>query len=354
MTSVMAVCEINNSFDDSYISGKDGNVLKLKLPEQICHSCGFPIADRYLLKVLNDYYHEHCLRCVSCDKSLTTLESCFVKGGQVFCKDDHVNFFIPKCARCCLPLQPNDIVHRSRNLTFHAHCFQCVYCGRQLKTGDQYFCIDGQVVCQQDYLFSLGPGQQQNNVGEVMFSMPQIPPFFADLDPNLQIHHRSGSSKKLPKRPRTILNSSQRKAFKIAFEKGPKPSKKIREQLAKETGLSVRVVQVWFQNQRAKIKKIQRKQEIHRQNSSQNSDPVNADGTMTSLESEPKSPSSLKSIYDSDSEDIEVDSGRSSSQTIQRQSSLTSLFSSNNLPEVPEKDPIDKLYHMQNTYFAYA
>jgi len=33
----------------------------------------------------------------------------------------------------------------------------------------------------------------------------------------------------------------------------------VREALAKETGLSVRVVQVWFQNQRAKMKKIQRK-----------------------------------------------------------------------------------------------
>lgn len=39
----------------------------------------------------------------------------------------------------------------------------------------------------------------------------------------------------------------------------PKPCRKVREALAKETGLSVRVVQVWFQNQRAKMKKIQRK-----------------------------------------------------------------------------------------------
>ena len=33
----------------------------------------------------------------------------------------------------------------------------------------------------------------------------------------------------------------------------------MREALAKDTGLSVRVVQVWFQNQRAKMKKMQRR-----------------------------------------------------------------------------------------------
>jgi hypothetical protein len=54
--------------------------------------------------------------------------------------------------------------------------------------------------------------------------------------------------KKQAKRPRTILNAAQRKSFKIAFEKSPKPSRKVREQLARDTGLSVRVVQVWMQS----------------------------------------------------------------------------------------------------------
>lgn len=62
-----------------------------------------------------------------------------------------------------------------------------------------------------------------------------------------------------PKRPRTILTSAQRRQFKASFEVSPKPCRKVREALAKDTGLSVRVVQVWFQNQRAKMKKIQRK-----------------------------------------------------------------------------------------------
>ena len=62
-----------------------------------------------------------------------------------------------------------------------------------------------------------------------------------------------------PKRPRTILTSLQRRQFKASFEISPKPCRKVREALAKDTGLSVRVVQVWFQNQRAKMKKLQRK-----------------------------------------------------------------------------------------------
>uniref|UniRef100_UPI003003A73C LMX1A factor n=1 Tax=Homo sapiens TaxID=9606 RepID=UPI003003A73C len=64
---------------------------------------------------------------------------------------------------------------------------------------------------------------------------------------------------KRPKRPRTILTTQQRRAFKASFEVSSKPCRKVRETLAAETGLSVRVVQVWFQNQRAKMKKLARR-----------------------------------------------------------------------------------------------
>jgi len=47
-----------------------------------------------------------------------------------------------------------------------------------------------------------------------------------------------------PKRPRTILTTQQRRAFKASFELSPKPCRKVREGLAHDTGLSVRIVQV--------------------------------------------------------------------------------------------------------------
>ena len=73
---------------------------------------------------------------------------------------------------------------------------------------------------------------------------------------------RKSGSRRITKRPRTILNAVQRYEFREAFKLSQKPCRKVREHLASKTGLSVRVVQVWFQNERAKVKKIQRRSQI--------------------------------------------------------------------------------------------
>lgn len=57
---------------------------------------------------------------------------------------------------------------------------------------------------------------------------------------------RTQDGRRGPKRPRTILTTQQRRAFKASFEVSPKPCRKVREALAKETGLSVRIVQVGY------------------------------------------------------------------------------------------------------------
>ena len=44
--------------------------------------------------------------------------------------------------------------------------------------------------------------------------------------------------------PRTTIKAKQLEILKTAFNQTPKPTRHIREQLAKETGLSMRVIQV--------------------------------------------------------------------------------------------------------------
>ncbi|BHF65568.1 LIM/homeobox protein Lhx1 [Sparganum proliferum] len=56
--------------------------------------------------------------------------------------------------------------------------------------------------------------------------------------------------------PRTTIKAKQLDTLKSAFSTTPKPTRHIRERLAQETGLSMRVIQVWFQNRRSKERRM--------------------------------------------------------------------------------------------------
>jgi hypothetical protein len=62
--------------------------------------------------------------------------------------------------------------------------------------------------------------------------------------------------------PRTTIKAKQLEVLKTCFDQNPKPTRLMREQLAKETGLPMRVIQVWFQNKRSKQKRINQMQFI--------------------------------------------------------------------------------------------
>ena len=56
--------------------------------------------------------------------------------------------------------------------------------------------------------------------------------------------------------PRTTIKAKQLEILKGAFAATPKPTRHMREKLAQETGLSMRVIQVWFQNRRSKERRL--------------------------------------------------------------------------------------------------
>ncbi|XP_026464323.1 LIM homeobox transcription factor 1-beta-like [Ctenocephalides felis] len=203
-----------------------------------CTGCGRLILDRFLLRVADASWHEHCLRCCACGDTLS--RSCFARDLRLYCRADYERAFAAKCSRCCERLLPRDLVMRAQQHVYHVACFSCAVCERPLQKGEQFVIRAGRLFCRRDFEKEM---------------------FFLGVDDDMIVDDssRPRDGRRGPKRPRTILTSAQRRQFKASFELSPKPCRKVREALAKETGLSVRVVQVWFQNQRAKMKKLQRK-----------------------------------------------------------------------------------------------
>ncbi|XP_026845595.1 LIM homeobox transcription factor 1-beta [Drosophila persimilis] len=213
---------------------------------ELCEGCGQKIHDRYLMNVGEANWHEQCLACCYCGMQLH--HTCYVRSSKLYCKMDYDRLFGVKCASCCHAILPQELVMRPiPNYVFHLPCFVCYACRLPLQKGEQFMLRDGQLFC------------YRHDLEKEMFLAAAAAQHcgFVGLDEEDLLRPRDG--RRGPKRPRTILTSQQRKQFKASFDQSPKPCRKVREALAKDTGLSVRVVQVWFQNQRAKMKKIQRK-----------------------------------------------------------------------------------------------
>ncbi|XP_053675640.1 uncharacterized protein LOC128725891 [Anopheles nili] len=213
------------------------------LAGSLCGQCCGPICDRYIMKVVDITYHERCLQCTSC--SIRLMHSCFMRDGKLYCRFDYERLYgRNRCLGCGEKIGADELVMRALDNVFHLKCFICVVCGARLQKGDQYVIKQSQLFCRPDY---------EKEVE--MFQGYSYDEYCCEDMFQTRIDGRRG-----PKRPRTILTTQQRRAFKASFDISPKPCRKIREGLAKDTGLSIRIVQVWFQNQRAKMKKIQKKQ----------------------------------------------------------------------------------------------
>ncbi|MEQ2269158.1 hypothetical protein XENORESO_000553 [Xenotaenia resolanae] len=171
------------------------------------------------------------------------------------------SLFAVRCGGCAEAISPAELVMRAGASAFHLCCFTCKVCSCRLQTGDRCVLREGQLLCaREDYHQFLASPASSNTASK------------SDDDEEeelRQVKHRRGGADnpetKRPKRPRTILTTQQRRTFKASFEVSSKPCRKVRETLAAETGLSVRVVQVWFQNQRAKMKKLARRQQQQEQ-----------------------------------------------------------------------------------------
>ncbi|VDL93746.1 unnamed protein product [Schistocephalus solidus] len=257
----------------------------------------------YVLKTVHLRFRPHCFLC---DLPLNPTD--FIYRAENF-------------IRCGAPQYEDGL------RSCHADCLSCSICCRRLRCGEAFSLYEGLVLCPSHSTdATISPWQNDPTVVSLHIPLgikeeigycPEDAKFLPRQSPGLSPHmkfetheqddsqvltpgstdgnsmkptasertsEKSGTSESTQwdecdsttrslasKRPRTVLTSSQRRRFKLIFEMGPKPNRKVREALAAEMELSSRVVQVWFQNQRAKTKKLARR---NAQNAQHKSDSV--------------------------------------------------------------------------------
>uniref|UniRef100_A0A3Q3AVH2 LIM/homeobox protein Lhx3 n=1 Tax=Kryptolebias marmoratus TaxID=37003 RepID=A0A3Q3AVH2_KRYMA len=184
------------------------------LPEiPVCAGCSQHIVDRFILKVLDRHWHSKCLKCSDCQAQLA--DKCFSRGDNVYCKED---FF--KSSSLSTALFSTQDAHEANFCVFILVTFISIHIHRPIQA------VTG-----------------ENNRWCLLADM--FRGFLSEADSTA-------------KRPRTTITAKQLETLKNAYNNSPKPARHVREQLSSETGLDMRVVQVWFQNRRAKEKRLKK------------------------------------------------------------------------------------------------
>ncbi|XP_036454996.1 LIM/homeobox protein Lhx6 [Colossoma macropomum] len=200
----------------------------------ICARCTQEIQDRYLLKVNDLTWHIKCMKCSVCRTPLHQHNSCYIRNQEIFCKMDYNSTFGIKCAWCGHHVSATDWVRRAKNYTYHLACFACFSCKRQLSTGEEFGLVDSRVLCRIHYDIVVESVAAEQG-----------------LEGALSSDYLSKPSK----RARTSFTPEQLQVMQIQFTQDNNPDAQTLQKLAGMTGLSRRVIQVWFQNCRARHKK---------------------------------------------------------------------------------------------------
>ncbi|KAL0279872.1 UNVERIFIED_CONTAM: hypothetical protein PYX00_001340 [Menopon gallinae] len=273
--------------------------------------------DRYYLLAVDRQWHSPCLKCCECKLPLDTELTCFARDGNIYCKEDYYRLFaIKRCNRCQTGISASELVMRAKDMVYHLNCFTCASCGIPLSKGDHFGMRNGLVYCHPHYellcshdpycgdldnvfraggspadFFASGGGNVQKgrprkrklqapidaSPGSELNVSLRLPTATldmlhpSDLSSSMESIAYEGSIAGSPgqqnqqstrtKRMRTSFKHHQLRTMKSYFAINQNPDAKDLKQLAQKTGLSKRVLQVWFQNARAKWRRNLMRQE---------------------------------------------------------------------------------------------
>uniref|UniRef100_UPI00358E7086 insulin gene enhancer protein ISL-2B-like n=1 Tax=Myxine glutinosa TaxID=7769 RepID=UPI00358E7086 len=268
----------------------------------VCAGCGWSIRDPFILRVSPDLeFHAACLRCAECRQRLDETRTCFVRSDRTFCRRDYLRLFGVKCSRCSLGFGSAEPAMRARGHVYHLSCFRCASCARRLLPGDECSLRpNGELACgQHGHQARHGRVAPRSSADER--TTPRVSP--GDLHLSDLIWRSKHSIAYLTEwarvlrcgpgktsRVRTVLTDRQLQTLRTCYAANPRPDALLKEQLVEMTGLSPRVIRVWFQNKRCKDKK---RSIAARQGMQPHEKPMNLSDTGSSSASPISDPSSL-------------------------------------------------------------
>lgn len=226
-----------------------------------CAHCKQVIKEDTLARVGEYSLHEACLTCSSCSAPLDS--TCFALQDRLYCREDYLRLLKPKCSGCNEVFKLEEEVRSLQGQSYHLACFQCSVCSVLLEKGMKVGHSKDRLLCEEHFIEDMAEEGEEQKEEDTSNQFPESPGKSSDNEESDKENEdkEEKSDKKECKDgkrrgPRTNITAKQLETLRTVFNQTPKPTRVVREQLAKDTALPMRVIQVWFQNKRSKEKRM--------------------------------------------------------------------------------------------------
>ncbi len=233
-----------------------------------CLSCQEPIQDNSSISLKNKkdsldvLAHKTCFRCIECNLDLnnednaTAADFRYTDGKNFFCAEHYTARFGPECVGCKNKIVYGEQAFNLNGIVLHKECLVCSVCNVTIVKGENYS-LDTVTST-----FTCEAHAPTPTPGAAVTPTPASPAEViknnhgSDLEDEAEEKNNNSEDSKNKKRtPRTKFTEAQTKLLLEMYLGNPRPTRAMREYLAKETGLPVRCIQIWFQNKRSKEKR---------------------------------------------------------------------------------------------------
>ena len=222
-----------------------------------CYVCNQATASDSSVKRISPDMECHCscLKCHQCGVYLDEESSCYIEDNKVYCKADYTQLFCSRCARCGQLFEFEEEAYRVKSLYYHERCFKCDSCQAAINPKSSFVISHASLFCSEEH-YSLC---EAPDIKEEAFSPhTSTSSSSSSLSQTAAKPHKSSgirSQQEKQTRVRTVLNEHQLGVLRQYYAANPRPDAVMKDQLVELTGLSSRVIRVWFQNKRCKDKK---------------------------------------------------------------------------------------------------